>query len=110
MCSILFKFKATKISITSNLLLSPVFFFPTKSCFLRFRFFSASRMPRVRKRQPFYWTELSHFGNKHTSVQLSQDTRFRKAYEKMPAEPEESEYEYEGEFFGFLWGDLNNFG
>lgn len=50
---------------------------------------NSSRMSRrVPKRQPFYWAELSHFGNQHSAVQLSQDTRFHKAQERMPAEPE----------------------
>ena len=48
------------------------------------------------KRRPFYWKELSKFGNDHSSIQLLQTTK--RTNEDMPDEPEESEYsEYEDE-------------
>lgn len=47
------------------------------------------------RRRPFYWKELSKFGNQHTAIQSLQD--IRQSNSKMPDEPEESEYsEYEG--------------
>lgn len=48
------------------------------------------------RRRPFYWKELSHFGNDHTAVQLLQNTRL--SDQEMPDEPES---EYSEVFFKF---------